>query len=132
VFFSSAKQKRISPYTLKDSYVSLTGETIINSGRVENNVGTLLASIVEASREASGEGEAPAMAGRVLLTDGRTSLWTGVGGDKEMDFFRKAARSKRLVPVGVVVQRNQDEAFGFSFNPNYLVTGVEADYIPIL
>ncbi len=132
VFFSSAKQKRISPYTLKDSYVSVTGETIINSGPLETNVGTLLASIVESSRVVPGEGEAPAMAGRVLLTDGRTSLWTGVGGDKEMDFFRKAVRSKRLVPVGVVVQRNQDEAFGFSFNPNYLITGVETDFIPDL
>ncbi|HON78002.1 MAG TPA: vWA domain-containing protein [Spirochaetota bacterium] len=131
IFYNDNRYK-VDPYTLKDRYEKLAGARIINTGSLETNISDLMPKIAEKhfSRGHWTEGRRDRSIARVLLEDGRTTLWIHVHRRKDLDFFRKKKQSRILFPLGVVVERKTSAPFGVALKPEWYLTGLSRDYIP--
>ncbi|HQO02084.1 MAG TPA: vWA domain-containing protein [Spirochaetota bacterium] len=131
IFFNDSRY-RVDSGTMKAHYEKLAGTRIINTESLETNLSDLMPQIAEKhfSRGRWTEGKRDHSLGRVLLEDGRTTLWVQVKSQRDLDFFRNKKQSGLLFPLGVGVERKRSAPFGVSIRPEWYITGVSTDYIP--
>lgn len=131
IFFNDARQK-VDPYSLKEHYEKLAGARIINTEPLESNISDLMTQVAEKhfSRGRWTEGKRDRSIARVLLEDGRTTLWVQVHSQRDLGFFRSKKQSGAIFPLGVVVERKKSAPFGVSLRPEWFITNVSRDYVP--
>lgn len=122
------KKYTVHPYNLPTQYTALTGERILSHHSVENNIGAVLERIGESS---SGSGaKVRRKIGRVLLSDGKITIWVDVSNKSELDFFEKKLSHGFFIPLGISLRKRADEPYGIALYPTILPVDITGDYLP--
>ena len=122
------KKYTIHPYNLVAHYTALTGERILSHHSVENSIGDVLERIGESC---SGPGtRMRRRIGRVLLSDGKVTIWVDVSSKSELGFFEKKLSRGFSIPLGISLRKRADEPYGIALYPTILPVAITGDYVP--
>lgn len=127
--FYDEKKYNITPYTMVKYYPLLASKNIINSSQIEDNIEFIMNKIGNTYVYSTGTLKLKKPLAKVLISDGKTSLWIMIKDDKDLDFFKKQETVNFLFPLGVIIQKNANEPYGITFNYSY-ITDIPEEYIP--
>ncbi len=119
--FYDEKKIDVDPYTMDEQYTRITGNRTIKKNGTESNLKTLVNGIIA---QAPGH----SASARVLLSDGKISVWVPVEEKEKLRFFRKRHADKFTFPLGVSIRSAPDRVYGILLVPE--ITGISSDYIP--
>lgn len=122
------KKYTIHPYNLATYYTELTGERILSRSAVENNIDAALERIGE-SYFGSGV-RVRRKIGRVLLSDGKVTIWVNIANKRELDFYEKKLSHGFFLPLGISLRKRADEPYGIALYPTILPVDITGDYVP--
>ena len=129
IFFDE-KMYNINPYNMPRFYSQLNSTKIINTGKLENNIVQLMETISNSFYGKLYNISGKKSLGRVLVSDGKISIWARIKNEINFNFFKKKALKANYFHLGIVVKEKPDEPYGFCFNPNYYITDLSPEDIP--
>ena len=129
IFYDPLKYK-LKPSNIAEQYPLITQAKIINRDKIENNIEYQMKKIGDASRKDTTGLRTAGNFGKAMLTDGKITMWINITTNEDLEFFEKRQAAKFFFPLGITVQANQGEAYGFAFNPAYYITNLSNEYIP--
>jgi hypothetical protein len=115
------KKTDVDPYNMDKQYTLLTGNRTIKKTGTESNINEILNKIIAGRPNLTA-------AAKVLLTDGKLSVWVPVEDKEKLRFFRKKHTDKFSFSLGVSIRAAPDRLYGLLLVPE--ITGISSDYIP--
>lgn len=121
------KDARITPYTMAEYYRKSGSRSFLNSDPLESNISQCIDSLTEKWTLRTGDTSPLA---RVLISNGKSSLWISVSRQRDLDFFIKQKELGFVFPLGARLSLKSEETFGMAFNPLSYYTGFDWDALP--
>lgn len=115
------KKTDVDPYTMDQQYTLLTGNRTIKKTETESNISEIINKIIMRSPRF-------AAASKILLTDGKISIWVPVDEKEKLSFFKKRLADQSLFPLGVSIRSAPDRLYGILLVPE--IAGISSDYVP--
>ena len=122
----------VTPYMMSKYYAKKGSRSVLASGALETNCGEMLGRTADSlvgTKSSSASAPKRPLA-RVLLSQGKVSIWTTVTSKEDLSFFSDKKELGFVFPLGVRLSARADEPLGFTFNPDCYYTGYDWDSLP--
>ena len=113
----------VTPYLMSKYYSQKGTRSVLAAGALETNCGELLGRVADSVVGTKSASAPKRPLARVLLSQGKVSVWTTVTSREELSFFSDKKELGFVFPLGVRLSVRADEPLGFTFNPDFYYTG---------
>lgn len=120
----------VTPYQMSRYYAQKGSRSVLASGALETNCGEMLGRIADSLVGTKSASAPKRPLARVLLSQGKVSIWTTVTSKEDLSFFSDKKELGFVFPLGVRLSARADEPLGFTFNPDCYYTGYDWDSLP--
>lgn len=109
IYGSDKQGAELSPYGMPAAYSSFSGERVINSGRLQNNVGMLASAAMQQTVPTQA-----AAVGSFLASDGLISLWVDIPDDNNQryEYIKRKQQTEEFFYLGITLRRDQTSPYG--------------------
>jgi hypothetical protein len=126
----SAKEQ-VTPWNMSELYDRYGTKRIISIKPVESGLSPRVRAISAGiTQKGSDPGNITASPrARVLLSDGKISVWADISTGEQLEIFKKRAAQKFLFPVALTLRKAPAETYGVA--PVIVAADIPSDYIPL-
>jgi hypothetical protein len=120
----------VTPYAMTKYYTHKGSRSVLGTGALETNCGGLLSRVADSVVGTKSASSPKRPLARVLLSQGKVSIWTTVTDPEDLAFFSDRKELGFVFPLGIRLSVRADEPLGFTFNPDCYYTGYDWDNLP--
>lgn len=121
--YGSEINRELSPYGMPSAYSAVSGEGVINSGRLESNISSLIA-------QGAGKNlpDKTSPSASFLANDGGLSIWIGLKNDDDIRFIENKSRTGEFFHIGVIILPDTNAPYGIK--PVLVCRDLRSDDVP--